>query len=81
MRHIPKSPAFNLPGRKPVVEVVDEIMVPILREKTAAERLDMAAEMWRFARDTYVALARAEHPDWTPEQLQREAARRLIGDE
>jgi hypothetical protein len=68
------------PRRRPVVEVVDEIMVPILRSKTEAERFEMAAQMWRFARDTYVALARAQHPDWTPEQLQREAARRLAGE-
>lgn len=77
MRHIPKSPAFGIPGRKPVVEVVDEVMVPILRAKTEVESLKMAGEMWRFARDTYVAQARAEHPDWSPEQIQREAARRL----
>jgi hypothetical protein len=69
------------PRRQPVVEVVDEIMVPILRGKTEAERFEMAAQMWRFARDTYVVLARAHHPDWTPEQVQHEAARRLAGEE
>src|SRR5687767_10429555 len=79
MRHVPKSPAFNLPGRKPIVEVVDEIMVPILREKTAAERVDMAADMWRFARDIQIDFVRNQHPDWTAERIQREAACRLSG--
>lgn len=69
------------PRRQPVVEVVDEIMVPILRAKTEAERFEMAAQMWRFARDTYVALARAQHPAWSAEQVQREAARRLACEE
>ena len=66
-----------LAGRKPVVEVVDEIMVPVLRAKTEAERLDMAAEMWRFARNMYLSLAKQQHPDWTPEEIQREAKGRL----
>jgi hypothetical protein len=65
------------PCRPPVVEVVDEIMVPCLRAKTEAERLEMAAGMWRFARDMYLSLARQRHPDWTQEQIQREAKRRL----
>lgn len=63
--------------RQPVVEVVDDIMVPILRAKTPAERLDMAAEMWRFARDLQLDFVRHQHPDWTEVQIQREAARRL----
>jgi|GEM_PF-2859213 len=77
MRIIAKSLAFGIPGRKPVVEVVDEIMVPILRAKTEVESLQMAGDMWRFARDTYVAVTRAQHPDWSPGQIQREVARRL----
>jgi hypothetical protein len=78
---MPTHEASLMPRRQPVVEVVDEIMVPILRGKTEAERFEMAAQMWRFACDTYVALARSQHSDWTPEQVQREAARRLAGEE
>jgi hypothetical protein len=71
------EPASALLARQPVIEVVDEIMVPILRAKTEAERFAMAAQMWRFARDTYVATTRAQYPEWTAAQVQREASRRL----
>jgi hypothetical protein len=68
------------PSRQPVVEVVDNLLVPILRSKTEPERLEMAAAMWRYARDIHLDLARQEHPDWTARELQREAARRLLAD-
>jgi hypothetical protein len=71
------QPTSERAARPPVIEVVDDLMIPCLRAKTPAERLDMAAEMWRFARNTYLALARQQHPDWTPEQIQREARRRM----
>jgi hypothetical protein len=64
--------------RPPVVEFVDDQLVPILRSKTEAERLEMAAAMWRYARDIHLELARQEHPDWSAEEVQREAARRLL---
>jgi len=64
-------------GLPPVVEVVDDIMIPCLRAKTEAERLEMAAGMWRYARDTYLSLARQQHPEWSAEEIQREAKRRL----
>jgi hypothetical protein len=73
----PTSRGFAIPGRQPVVEVVDECMVPCLLAKTEAERLEMAAGMWRFARDMYLGLARQAHPEWSAEQVQQEAKRRL----
>jgi hypothetical protein len=63
--------------RQPDFEVVDEMMVPILRALTEAQRLEQAASIWRFVRDIYLASVREEHPDWSPEEVQREAARRL----
>ena len=66
--------------RQPVVEVVDELVVPILAAKTEAQRLDMAAAMWRYARDIHLDLARQEHPEWTAAEIQQEAARRLLAD-
>jgi hypothetical protein len=73
-------PSAENSSRPAVVEIVDDLMIPCLRAKTPAERLDMAAEMWRFARNTYLALARQQHPDWTPEQVQREAKRRMCAE-
>ena len=64
-------PAFR------TLEVVDETMAQVLRDKTEAERLAIANGLWVFARDLLRSVLRQEHPDWTDEQLQREAARRL----
>lgn len=60
------------------IEVVDDDMAAILREKTSAERLEIAFGMWRFARDTLRRVVAVEHPEWSADQLQREVARRLL---
>jgi hypothetical protein len=67
----------QLAPRAPVVEILDPVMVEILRKKTPAERLSQAFRMWAFARDFIRSVLRQEHPDWTEEQILREAARRL----
>ena len=59
------------------VEVVDEAMAQVLRDKTEAERLAIANGLWVYARDLLRSVLRQEHPDWTDEQIQREVARRL----
>jgi hypothetical protein len=62
---------------KVTVEVVDPDMAVILRQKTEAERLRIAWGMWKSARDMLLQLLRAEHPDWSEADIQRETARRL----
>lgn len=59
------------------VEVMDEEMVRILRAKTGSERLRIASAMFDSARRMLISHLTAQHPDWNPEQVQREAARRL----
>jgi hypothetical protein len=61
----------------PTIEVPDDAMCEILRKKTPAERLAIAFGMWKFARDMIRANLRHEHPEWSSEQIEREAARRL----
>lgn len=63
--------------RKPTIEVIDDAMVAILRQKTEAERLAIAWGMWDSAREMLRNLVRAEHPDWPEEEVNREVARRL----
>jgi hypothetical protein len=58
-------------------EIMDEAMVEVLRKKTPAERLAIGQGMWRYARDLLRSTLRGQHPDWTPEQIDREVARRL----
>jgi hypothetical protein len=48
-----------------------------LRSKTPAERLAIAWGMWTFARDTLRRSVAAQHPDWSEDEVNREAARRL----
>ena len=58
-------------------EVVDDEMAAVLRTKTGAERLAIASGMYESARSMLLAHLAAEHPDWSEEQVTREAARRL----
>jgi hypothetical protein len=66
-----------MPSRKPTIEVVDERVAEILREKTPAERIAITDGLWRCAGDMIHAITAREHPDWSPEQVQREVARRM----
>jgi hypothetical protein len=59
------------------IEVVDDATAAILRGKTGAERLAMAHAMYESARSMFLSHLAAEHPDWSAEQVTREAARRL----
>lgn len=66
---------FSQSGRK--FESIDDVMVPILQNKTEAERLAFANQMWRSARQIIFYRIKQEQPGWTDEQIQRETARRL----
>lgn len=59
------------------IEVVDDETARILRGKTGAERLAIASAMYVSARNMLLSHLAAEHPDWSEEQVAREAARRL----
>jgi len=70
-------PKDTLALRVPQVEILDEDMVRVLSAKTGAERLAIAAGMFRSARRMISSHLRSQHPDWTPERLQSEIVRRL----
>lgn len=59
------------------IEVMDDQMAEILRQKTGAERLAIASDMYDSARRMLLSHLRATRPEWTEEQVIREAARRL----
>ena len=65
--------------RRVVVEVMDDAMAEIMRRKTEAERLRMAFDMCESVRGMLLNLLRSEHPDWTEDEVRREAARRAGG--
>jgi hypothetical protein len=62
------------PGR---IEIVDEAVAAVLRRKTPAERIALAAAAHRTARALLAAQIRSQHADWTDEQVHREVVRRL----
>ena len=59
------------------IDMIDDAMADILRQKTPAERLAVANGMWRFARDMLQATIARQHPDWSEEEVNRLVARRL----
>ena len=59
------------------IEVVDEAVAAILRQKTPAERIAMASDANRTARAMLAAQIRSQHADWSDEQMHAEVARRL----
>ncbi len=59
------------------IEVVDEAVAVILRQKSPAERIAIASDAHRTARAMLTAQVRSQHADWTDDEVQREVARRL----
>ncbi len=62
------------------IEVVDDAVAEVLRRLSPRTKLEAISDY----RDTIAlmirALLRTEHPEWEPEQLSREVARRLLGE-
>ena len=59
------------------VEMPDEALLDILRQKTPAERLQIAGRMWKSARVLLRGAIHTAHPDWNDDQINREIARRI----
>lgn len=59
------------------IEVVDDEMAEVLREKTGQERLMIAFGLFSSARGMLLAYLHARYPTWSTAQVNREAARRL----
>jgi hypothetical protein len=62
----------------PSIDVVDDDIAEILRRKSPAERIQMAAEANDTARMLMAAGIRFTHPDWSEECVRREVARRML---
>ena len=66
---------MNLDWRR--IEVVDQAMADVLRQKNAAQRLAIAFGLWRSVRKSLQAQLAAKYPEWNHQQVEREVARRL----
>ncbi|MBL8825729.1 MAG: hypothetical protein JNM18_02000 [Planctomycetaceae bacterium] len=60
------------------IEVVDDAMVPVLRAMTIAQRLAIAFDCNETVRLRLAGHLQTRHPDWTPEQIAQEVARRML---
>ena len=61
------------------IEVVDEAVAGILRQKTPGERIEMVSACARMVRLAIGGYFRTQHPDWTEEQVAAAVARRIAG--
>jgi uncharacterized tellurite resistance protein B-like protein len=50
----------------------------VFRQMTGEQRLALALEMWRTACDVTRAGIRAQHPEFSAAQVEREIARRIM---
>ncbi len=66
------------PSRRVVVEVIDEQMVEILRQKTIAEKIAMVGAAHRTARNLIRCGVKMQHPEWTEQDVHDEVLRRLL---
>jgi hypothetical protein len=59
------------------IEVVDDTMAEVLRQKTHAERIRIGFNIWISTRNMLMAYLRKTHPDWDFERIRHEVVRRL----
>jgi hypothetical protein len=59
------------------IEVVDDEMTAIYRQKSPFERLQIAFGLWRSTRMQLMNCLRFLHPDWSERQLEQEVVRRI----
>jgi len=59
------------------IEVIDDVMCDVLKQKTSLERLIIAFGLWRSARTQLFNYLRSLHPDWDEERIRREVAKRI----
>ena len=60
-----------------IIEVIDDTMARVLREKTPQQRLAIAFGFWASAKKQITNYLRSEHPDWDDMMVQREVVKRL----
>ena len=59
------------------IEVMDDVMAEVLRQKTPAERIEIGFSLLRSAQRMLRVHLASTHPDWDERRLRREVARRL----
>ncbi len=60
------------------VEVVDEVIAEVLRQKRPQERLQIGFNLWISAHNMLTTHIRHTHPDWDQKAVEQEVARRFL---
>jgi hypothetical protein len=68
---------LRAPGELPNVEVVDDAVAEILRQKTWEEKIRMIAGGWNLLRAMHEFQVRASHPDWGEKIVRAEVNKRM----
>jgi hypothetical protein len=63
------------------IEAVHPEVARALRAMSGMERLRLAHETWELTRERLAAYLAARHPDWRQDEIEKEVARRLLGDD
>jgi hypothetical protein len=66
--------------REIAVELADEKLIEVLRGWTPEERLAAAARHSRYLRRALRSQLESLHPEWSPQRLSEEVARRYLGE-
>lgn len=61
------------------LDPIDRTQVEIWRKMTPARRLEIAFQMHQFALDVIRVTERNKHPELTPEELNWQVTRRMLG--
>ena len=59
------------------IEVADEAMVEVLRQKAPAERLAIGFAIWTSSRSMLKAYLKDSHPNWNSKRIKEEVLRRF----
>ena len=59
------------------IEVLDDTMAKVLRQKEPWERIAIGFNLWIGAWNMLTAYLQSIHLDWSEEQVRREVARRM----
>lgn len=60
------------------IEVLDDAMADILRQKRPQERIRIGFELWISAHKMLTTHIQNSHPDWDEKAVQREVDRRFL---